>query len=116
MKQHQDLFENAGESFEYGKLYIQKQLQLLRLETSERIAKSASNLIALGVVAAFVFLALVMFTIAVGFWLTSILGSEVTAFFIVSGFYLLLAGIVYIFKNNLITNPVLNIVLDSILD
>ena len=116
MNNKEDVLQTAGETFEYANQYIQKQIELLKLESAERIAKSSSSIITLAVIGALVVLVIIMLSIAIGFALGGMLGSYALGFLVITGFYTLIALIVYFFKRQLVTNPVLSVVLASFFD
>lgn len=116
MSSQNDILQQAGESFEYANQYVQKQIDLFKLESAERIAKTTSSLITLAVLFSLATLVVIMLSISMGFWLGTILGSYATAFFIITGVYAILGLLVYFFKKQLVTNPILSSVLASFFD
>ena len=50
-----EILSSTGETVEYAKQYVQKQIEYLRLEIAERIAKTTSSLITFGIVAFSIF-------------------------------------------------------------
>ncbi|MBK8965137.1 MAG: phage holin family protein [Saprospiraceae bacterium] len=113
MKDTEQLFESAGETAEYAKQYLKLQLDYFRLETAERVAKVSATLIASAVVALFAILALVMLSLAAGFYLGRQWDSYALAFVAIAGFYALLAVIVLILKERWLTNIILTSVIRS---
>ena len=111
-----DLLETAGESFEFANQYVQKRIDLLKLEGAEKLAKSTSSIITVAVIAFLATMVAIMLSIAVGFWLGQMLGSNALAFLIITGVYALFALVVYFFKRQLITNPVLSTMIKSMFD
>lgn len=113
MKDTEQLFEAAGETAEYAKHYLKLQLDYFRLETAERVAKVSSTLIASTVVAVLVLMALLMVSLAAGFYLGKLWGSYPLAFLAIAGFYALLALLVRILKEPWLTNVILSSVIRS---
>ncbi len=108
MKDTEQLFEAAGETAEFAKQYVQLQLDYFRLETAERVAKVGSTLIAGLVLAALGMIALLLLTLAAGFYLGQQWGSNAQAFLALAGAYVVLALIVLVFKERWLTNPILS--------
>lgn len=116
MNKKEEILQTAGETIEYARQFARQQIEYYRLELAERTAKTTASLITGMVVGVVFLLALVMLSIAVGFYLGTLLGSPALAFLCVSGFYLILGGAVYFFRGKLITNPILTTFLESFLD
>ncbi len=116
MSSQDDILQQAGESFEYANQYVQKQIDLLKLESAERVAKATSSLITLAVLFFLAALVFIMLSISLGFWLGTVVGSYATGFLIVTGIYALLGLIVFFFKRVFVTNPILSKVLESFFD
>ena len=58
-------------------------------------------------------LTLILLSIAAGFWLGSIWDSYAIGFLAIGGVYFLMALVIFFFKKQLITVPVLNLTLDA---
>ena len=111
MDQNSSLLEKAGETFGYFQHYLEKRIDLFRLELTERIIRILTVLIT-----GFLLLSIIgMFTlfasIAVAFYVGESLNSPGTGFLIVAGAYGLLALLLYIFRDTLIAQPILSIIL-----
>ena len=113
MKDTEQIMLSAGESIENARQYMQQQGDLIRLEAAERISKTTSALITAVVIAFIAVLAVIMLSVAGGFWLGSIWGSHAKAFLAIAGVYALIGLIVYFLKKQLVTNPVLDFILDA---
>ena len=116
MKDTETFLESAGETAEYARQYVKLQLDYLRLETAEKVAKASSALITVLAVAFLGLFALLMLTLAAGFYLGQLWGSYPLAFLCVAGFYLVLALLVWLFKDRLLTNPLLTTIIRSFFD
>ncbi|MBK6929386.1 MAG: phage holin family protein [Saprospirales bacterium] len=113
MKDTEPLLESAGETAEYAKQYLKLQIDYLRLESAEKIAKVGSSLFASLAIAALGLIALLMLTLAAGFYLGRLWDSYPLAFLCLAGFYALLAGLVWVFKERWLTNPMLHSIIRS---
>lgn len=116
MKDTEPFLEAAGETAEYARQYVKLQLDYLRLETAEKVAKATSSLVATLAVATLGLIALLMLTIAAGFYLGGLWHSYPLAFLCISAFYVLLALLVWMFKDRLLTNPLLTNIIRSFFD
>ena len=111
-----ELFSTTGETVEYAKQYIQQQADYIKLETAERVAKTTSNLITMGIIAASVLLVVLFLSIAAGFYLGTLLNSYALAFLIIAILYLFITVLVIYFKREMITNPILSLLIKEILN
>ncbi|SRR5690606_1277820 len=111
-----ELMSSAGETLEYAKQYIRQQIDYLRLETAEKIAKATSSLITAMIVSILVFMVLILLSIGLAFYLGALFDSYPLAFLSIGGFYAVIAAVVIALKKKLITNPVLNIVIKNIME
>lgn len=107
---------STGESIEYAKIYIQQQVDYLRLESAKRIAKTTSNIITIAVVSFLSFMVLLFLSVAAVFFLGSIWNSYGWAFLFITMFYALMAVSVYYFKRQIITNPIITSIVHELLD
>lgn len=113
MNTQENILQAAGEAFEYANIYIEKQIDLLKLESAEKVAKSTSSILTLVVIGFLVTMVAIMFSITVGLFLGGLLASYTLAFLIVTVFYALFAVIIFVFKRQLVTNPILSMVLSA---
>ena len=89
---------------EKGEQYGKTTLELLKLKTIDKSADVASNLVSWLIVIIFAVLFFLILNIGVALWLGEILGKSYYGFFVVSGFYALLALIFGIFRSIEINN------------
>ena len=111
-----ELLYSTGESVEYARQYIDQQIEYLRLQTAEKIAKTTSDLITVGVLFILALMVVIFLSIALGFYLGALFNSYALAFLCIAGLYLLASVLIIFFKEVIITNPVLNMVIRNILD
>lgn len=116
MNTREEVLQTAGETFEYANQYVQKQIELFKLESAEKVAKSTSSIITLAVIGFLATLVTIMLSIAIGFAIGEMVGSYALGFLVITGFYTLVALLVYYFKRQLVTNPILSTVLESFFD
>ena len=101
--------------FERAEDYTRTTVELAKLHTVDKAADVMSSLIsrlAVSIVfAMFAFLA----NIGLSLWIGELVGKLYYGFFIVSSFYLLIAIILYIFKNEWIKTPISNFMIVKML-
>lgn len=101
------LSEEINEVKDEFEEYVNARLDLVKLHTAENLSRFFSGLIiSMGLVYLFFFV-LFFISMAVAFWLNSILEGKGTGFFIVAGFYLLLAIIFFAIRKPLIQKPII---------
>ena len=111
-----ELFSATGETVEYARLYIEQQIDILRLDIAKRIALTISSLITLSVMAVLMLMILLFVSIALGFYLGALMNSYALAFLSIAGLYFLITVLVIYYKRSIVTNPILNIVIKDMLD
>jgi membrane-bound ClpP family serine protease len=105
----ESLFERAGE-------YFETRMELTKLKTVERsseVISSAASSLAILVV---VFLSIIIFSIGFSLWIGEQTGKSYYGFFIVGGFYLVIALIGYAFKRRVLKTPVANLFINKVLN
>jgi len=110
------ILSSAGEATEYAKMYIAQNKEYLELEVTKRIAKTTSGIITIIALAFFAFLVLIFLSLTLGFFLGQLWGSYALAFLAVTFIYLAIAILFYVFRNVLITNPIVEFVIDDIIN
>jgi hypothetical protein len=113
MNQQTGLIEELIEKVEqYGKTTI----ELLKLKTLDKSSDVISNLISWLIVVIFAVLFFLILNIGLALWIGEIMGKSYYGFFVISGFYALLALIFGIFRKQLIKNPVNNSIIEQVLE
>ena len=109
--------ENLIESLiEKGEQYGKTTLELLKLKTLDKSADVTSTLISWLIVVIFAVLFFLILNIGVALWLGDLLGKSYYGFFVVSGFYALLALIFGLFRKQLIKKPVNESIINQVLE
>ncbi len=101
---------------EKGEQYGKTTLELLKLKTLDKSADVTSTLVSWLVVLIFAVLFFLILNIGVALWLGDLLGKSYYGFFVVSGFYALLALISVIFRKQFIKKPVNNSIINQVLE
>ncbi|RIA08748.1 hypothetical protein OE09_0570 [Flavobacteriaceae bacterium MAR_2010_72] len=101
--------------YEKARKYTQTSLDLLVLNTIDKSADVLSSLAS----RVFIALAVAMFTlfinIGISLFIGKLLNEYYLGFFIVSGFYFIIAGVLYVFKDKLIETPIANLIIAKLL-
>lgn len=113
MENQQGLIESL---IEKGEQYGKTTIELLKLKTLDKSADVVSNIVSWSIVIVFAVLFFLILNIGVALWLGELLGKSYYGFFIVSGFYALLAIVFAIFRKQLIKNPVNNSIVTQVLE
>ncbi|MBW4361496.1 hypothetical protein [Flavobacterium taihuense] len=101
--------------FERAEDYSKTTLKLFRLNAIDKSADVASSLVSrLAVIMTVVFSVLIS-SIGVALWLGKILGDLFCGFFIVGAFYMLLAIILHLFREQWLKYPVSNSIIKQML-
>lgn len=108
------LLERAGEVIGFAREYVEKRIELYQLQVAEKIVQTLSSLITYFLLFIFFILALIFASVAAGFFLATALGSSGWGFAIVTGFYTLLAILLFLFRRPMILDPVLSMVLQNL--
>ena len=99
-----------------GEQYGKTTLELLKLKTLDKSADVVSNLVSWLIVVIFAVLFFLILNIGVALWIGELLGKSFYGFFVVSGFYALLALIFAVFRKQLIKNPVNESIINQVLE
>lgn len=113
MNEQSDLFESL---IEKGEQYGKTTIELLKLKTLDKSADVVSNLVSWLIVVIFAVLFFLILNIGVALWIGELLGKSYYGFFVVSGFYALLALVFGIFRKQLIKMPVNETIINQVLE
>lgn len=113
MDEQSELIESL---IEKGEQYGKTTLELLKLKTLDKSADVAANLVSWLIVGVFAVLFFLILNIGIALWLGELLGKSYYGFFVVAGFYALLALIFGIFRKQLVKNPVNNSIITQVLE
>ncbi|MHB1176784.1 MAG: phage holin family protein [Daejeonella sp.] len=93
------------------KEYVEVRKELAILSAVEKGSQLFANLITDGLVLLFGILAILFGSLALGFYLSELLGNTFSGFFIVTGFYFLLAIVIYAVKDKYMEKHIINAVI-----
>ena len=101
--------------FEKAENYTRTSLELVKLRTVSASADVLSTITSKIVVGAVVAFFTLFLNIGISLWIGKELGEYYYGFFILAGFYLIVAIVLHTFQHSLIKTPIGNIVISSIL-
>ena len=101
--------------FERAEDYTKTSLELFKLNAVDKSAEIVSSLFSLLVVVLTVVLSIVICSIGAALWLGKLLGDSFYGFFIIGAFYLLLAIILRIFREQWLKYPVSNSIIKQMM-
>ena len=104
----EDLIEKAES-------YARTSLELTKYKTVNKSAEIFSSLAVKLTIILFMVIVSLLANIGLALWIGEMLGEEYYGFFIVAGFYLLLALLFLIFRNSWIKKPVSDFIINSVL-
>ncbi len=111
-----ELLSSAGETIEYAKIYVEQQVDYFQLEASKRLARTTSNLVTLAIISFLGFMVVLFLSIAIAFLIGQYWGSYGLAFLLLTGIYALAAVLIYLFKRQIVTNPLTEMIIKNMLD
>lgn len=98
-----------------SKKYIDTNIELYKLIALEKSTVVISSLVYRLIIFTIITISTVLFNIGIAYWLGEMLGHVSYGFFIVTGFYLILALLFYLFKDQLVKRPISEILIGQIL-
>lgn len=101
---------------EKGEQYGKTTLELLKLKTLDKSADVVSSLASWLIVIIFAVLFFLILNIGLALWLGELMGKSYYGFFVVSGFYALLALIFGIFRKQILKSPMNDSIIEQVLE
>jgi len=97
------------------KEYLLLNLEILKLEATERISQIGASLTAVLLVSVSVFMFVFMLSIGLGFYISAMLGNAYSGFAIIAAFYFVLAILLFIGRKKLIEKPLRDKIIEKTL-
>lgn len=101
--------------FQKAKDYGKTNLELLQLKAIDKSVDLISTLVARLAIILFTALAILIINIGLALWIGKLLNDSFWGFFIVGGFYIIVAIALHVFKNIWIKNPISNYIISNII-
>lgn len=111
MTEKEKIIENAGETLEYAKQYIQHQQTAFKLEAAERISNLLSKLVLSVILLVLALFIIIFLSVSIALFIGEFCGSNAMGFLCVTSFYILIACFIYVFKKAVIINPIVKTIL-----
>jgi len=112
MEERKELLEDL---FEKAEAYAKTNVELFKLKAADRLSVVIASLVSRLVVIVFFSFFFLMMNIGLAIWLGESMGHSYYGFFIVAGLYALIAIVLFIFRNPIIKNPIINSIISQIL-
>ncbi len=112
MQEENNPFEKLTENL---KEYVNTRYDLVTLKVTQKVADVSAQSIEFLLVATVISMFFFFINMALGYYISSLLGNSYSGFFIISGFYLLVTIIFLIGKKKLLINPLRNRIIKKIL-
>lgn len=103
------LIESAGD-------YVETKVELFKLKAVDKSSDIVSSIASWLVIALFIVFGFIIINIGLCIWLGELMDHAWYGFFVVGGFYLLLATLILSFKSKWIKQPVSNLIIKKILN
>ena len=101
--------------FEKAEDYTRTTVELMKLKAVDKTADVASSMLSRGAVSIVFVMFAFLINIGLSLWLGEVLGKDYYGFFAVSGIYLLISILIYVFRDPLIKLPVSNFIIERML-
>jgi hypothetical protein len=112
MDERESLIESL---IEKGEQYGKTTLELLKLKTLDKSADVASDLVSWLIIVIFATLFFLILNVGIALWIGDLLGKSYYGFFVIAGFYAILALVFSIFRKQFIKRPVNNSIITQVL-
>lgn len=111
----ENIATNIEKLYEKAEKYSKTSLELVKLQTIDKTSDVISSLAVVISILLVVAIFTLFVNIGIGLWLGKLLNDYALGFFLVSGFYVVLGIIIYIFRIKLIKNPMDNLIVEKLL-
>ncbi len=103
------LFENAGD-------YLETRLDLLKLQAVNKSSDVTSSIVSRIIILLIISFAMIILNIGLALWAGELLGKVYLGFFIVAGFYALIALVLHLFRHSWLKEPVSSMIIKKMLN
>ncbi len=108
-KTFRSLLENAND-------YLETSVELLKLRAIDRSSDISSSIVSRLTILIIIFFAVFILNIGLAFWIGELLGKIYLGFFIVAGFYVLVALILHLFRDSWLKGPLSSMIIKKMLN
>jgi hypothetical protein len=113
MDEREGLIESL---IEKGEQYGKTTLELIKLKTLDKSADVASDIVSWLIVVIFASLFFLILNVGIALWIGDLLGKSYYGFFVIAGFYAVLALVFTVFRKQMIKKPVNNSIITQVLN
>ena len=113
MDEREGLIESL---IEKGEQYGKTTLELIKLKTLDKSADVASDIVSWLIVVIFASLFFLILNVGIALWIGDLLGKSYYGFFVIAGFYAVLAFVFTVFRKQMIKKPVNNSIITQVLN
>ena len=103
------LFENASD-------YLETRVELLKLQAIDKSSDITSSIVSRITILIIIIFAMFILNIGLAIWIGELLGQMYLGFFVVGGFYALIAIILHLFRNSWLKKPVSSMIIKKMLN
>jgi hypothetical protein len=107
--------EHVGELVGYGKIYAEKQYELIKLGFAERFSKITAGLLTIFFSFLLGLFILLLASVGLALYLGEIWGSVPMGFLVLSGCYLVITLVILAFRRSLVVNPILTMIINQMI-
>jgi hypothetical protein len=112
----EEKFSDANDFISRIEEYIQTRIELTKLTVVDKVSSILSNLIAGVIIGIVILLTCIFLSIAASLVISQYFGNSWAGFVIIAGFYLLISLFLLLFKQSLISDPLSNLFIRSMLE
>lgn len=110
----ESLYESAGQAYAYTQAYLKLKIDQAKLESVERISNIVSSMLTFFILGSFCLLAFIFGLFSFAYYLGEILDSNVFGFLVVGVGIFFLTIVVFLLRRYLITNPIIEYLIQKI--
>src|SRR4030095_3616251 len=112
VEERKELIEDL---FERVEAYIKTNVELIKLRSVDKLSVVFASLASKFAVLLFLSFFFLMVNIGLAIWLGQVMGQTYYGFFLIAGIYALLSFILFLFRDSLIKNPIINSIISQFL-
>lgn len=112
IEERKELIEDL---FEKVEAYIKTNVELIKLRTIDKLSVVIASLASRFVLLVLFSIFFLMVNIGLAIWLGQVMGQVYYGFFLIAGVYALLAMILFMFRDSIIKNPIINSIISQFL-
>ncbi len=96
--------------------FLETKIELLKLQAVDKVTGVTSSMASGMILVMIIFLMLFTLNIGIAVWIGDMLGEIYYGFFLVSGFYFLVAVVIYLFRSKWLKKPLRDVLIKKMLN